>query len=200
MGFFTKLFGTKHAKPFQYTTTIPSLEISTSFSSHYVEVRQKTRGELAATGISAWDGYVSPSGGYVNYGRFQVIGKNPATNRKNKRTYEARNEDEACKCAEDAGLLGPFEVSVLPALSPTDSQISYAKDLGATIPEGACKTDVSAIISRITDEDEEPASERLARKAHECGIKFSRYHGRKAILAQARDLPSKEYGEILRAI
>ena len=200
MGFLAKLFGAKQTKSSQQASIVPTLEISTSFSSYYVEVRQKIPGALAATSVSAWDGYASPSGGYVNYGRFQVVGKNPTTNRKNKRTYEARNEEEACKCAEAAGLLGPFEISVLPALPPTDSQISYAKNLGATIPEDACKTDVSAIISRITDEDEEPASERLARKAHECGIKLSRYHGRKAILALARDLPSKEYGEILRAM
>ena len=200
MGFLAKLFGTKQTKLSQQASIVPTLEISTSFSSYYVAVRQKTPGALAATSVSAWDGYSSPSGGYVNYGRFQVVGKNPITNRKNKRTYEARNEEEACKCAEAAGLLGPFEVSVLPALPPTDSQISYAKDLGATIPGDACKTDVSAIISRITDEDEEPASEHLARTAHECGVKFSRYHGRKAILALARDLPSKEYSKVLRAM
>ena len=170
MGFLAKLFGTKQTKLSQQASIVPTLEISTSFSSYYVAVRQKTPGALAATSVSAWDGYASPSGGYVNYGRFQVVGKNPITNRKNKRTYEARNEEEACKCAEAAGLLGPFEVSVLPALPPTDSQISYAKDLGATIPGDACKTDVSAIISRITDEDEEPASEHLARTAHECEI------------------------------
>ena len=200
MGFFSKLFGPKQTKPILQSPVIPTLEISTSFSPYYVEVRQKTPGALAATPISAWDGYISPSGGYVNYGRFQVIGKNPATNRKNRRTYEIKTEEEACKCAEDAGLVGPFEVNVLPALPPTDTQLSYAKDLGATIPEDACKTDVSAIISRITDEDEEPASEHLARIAHECGVKFSRYHGRKAILALARDLPSKEYSKVLRAM
>ena len=200
MGLFSKFFGSKPKKTVQRTSPAPTFEISVSLSSHYVEVRQKTSGALVATPISAWDGYISPSGGYVNYGRFQVIGKNPATNRKNKRTYEVKNEEDACKCAEDAGLVGPFEVSVLPAIPPTDAQLSYVRDLGATVPEGACKADVSAIISRITDEDEDPASECLVRKAHEYGIKFSRYHGRKAIMELAKGLPSKAYSEILRAM
>lgn len=200
MGILSKLFGAKRTKTAQQTFPVPPLEISTSFSSYYVEIRQKTHGSLPPTPISAWDGYVSPSGGYVNYGRFQVIGKNPETNRKNKRIYEVKNEEEAQKCAEDAGLIGPFEICALPATPPTDSQLAYAKDLGATIPEGACKADVSAIISRITDEDEAPTSERLARKAHEYGVKFSRYHGQKAIIALAKDLPAKAYGEVLRAM
>lgn len=200
MGFLSSLFKTKQNKPPEQIFVPPTLEIeiTTSFSSHYVDIRQKTKGALEPTPICAWDGYVSPSGGYVNYGYYQVVGKNPTTNRKNKRTYEAKNEENARKCAEDAGLVEPFEISVLPAPSPTDAQLSYAKDLGATIPEGACKADVSAIISRITDEDETPASENLSRKANEFGIKFSRYHGRKAILNLARDLPAKMYGEILR--
>ena len=158
---------------------------------------QKTSGTLPAIPISALDGYISPSGGFVNYGRFQVIGKNPATNRKNKRVYEVRNEDEARSHAESSGLVGPFEVSVLPSKPPSESQLSYAKSLGASIPDGACSHDVSAIISRITDNDESPVTEKLAHKAHIFGLKLSRYSGSKSINALASQLPPSEYLEFL---
>jgi len=45
-----------------------------------------------------------------------------------------------------------------PADNPTDRQLAYAKNLGLRIPKGACKTDVSALISRAEDNDEEPAA------------------------------------------
>lgn len=198
MGFFSKLLGKKQAKP--QAPMIGGLEISTSFSSHYVEVRQKTPGVLQPAPLDAWDGYVSPSGGFVNYGVFQIIGKNPETKRKNKRTYRVRDKDAACKMAEENGLVGPFEVVVLPADPPTDSQLSYAKSLGATIPDGACKTDVSAIISRITDNDEAPATEKLARAAFQKGINISRYHGRTAIMSIAKSLPPVDYADFLLSI
>lgn len=198
MGFFSKLFGVKQASP--QTPIIGKLEISTSFSSHYVEVRQKTPGTLQPAPLDAWDGYVSPSGGFIDYGVFQVIGKNPETKRKNKRTYRVRDKDAACKKAEENGLVGPFEITVLPADPPTEGQLAYAKDLGASIPDGACKTDVSAIISRITDDDESPASEELARAAFQKGINISRYHGRTEIMNIAKALPLMEYTDFLLSI
>ena len=84
-----------------------------------------------------------------------------------------------------------------PASPPSDAQISYAHSLGAEIPEGACSLDVSAIISRITDGDEAPVSERLAQKAHEYELKISRYSGRAVILRLARSLPTAQYFELV---
>lgn len=177
-----------------------TITVEASLSVRDVEVRQKTRGDLPAIPLDAWDGYTSPSGGFVNYGRFQVVGKNPATNRKNKRTYEVRDEEAARKCAEGSGLVGPFDVTVLPSLPPSEAQLSYVKDLGATVPNGACKADVSAIISRITDDDEAPVSENLARLAHAHGIKISRFSGKRVIMRLARDLPTSDYMKFVRAM
>ena len=49
------------------------------------EVKQRTPGELPMADVS---GYVSPSGGFVNYGRFRVSGTNASTGRKNTKRYE----------------------------------------------------------------------------------------------------------------
>lgn len=197
MGFFSSLFGTNHAQQTQQSPSNTHFEMTVTTSSRYVDISQKTPGMLSAIPVSAFDGYISPSGGFVNYGRFQVVGRNPATKRKNKRVYEVRNEDEARACAEASGLIGPFEVSILPSKPPSESQLLYAKSLMATIPDGACSHDVSAIISRITDNDEAPVSKKLARKAHIFGLKISRYSGSSSIRELARQLPPDKYMEFL---
>lgn len=60
--------------------------------------------------------------------------------------------------------------------------MDYALELEAMIPEGACKEDVSAIISRITDEDEGAPDPGLSQYAHAAGVRFSRFVGAKALL------------------
>lgn len=57
----------------------PTPAITASIHAQTVEVKQQTRGELPLAEIG---GYVSPSGGFVNYGRFCVTGVNSTTGRK----------------------------------------------------------------------------------------------------------------------
>lgn len=147
--------------------------------------------------LDTWDGYVSPSGGFVNYACFDMIGKNPETKRKNKRYIEAKNEAEACKKMEEKGFIGPFEITVRPMEPPTERQLDYAKSLGAVIPEGACKRDVSAIITRITEDDERPVLEERAKAAFASDLKISRYSGNHEILSLANKLPPEEFSKIL---
>lgn len=177
-----------------------SFQITHNLSSHYVEIRQKTPGELLPFSVDAWAGYVSPSGGFVNYARYQITGINPKTNRKNTRTVEEFGEKYVIRRAELYGLVAPFKICILPSLPPSERQLSYAHDLGITIPEGACKVDVSALISRVTDDDEAPADENIASQAHIYGVKFSRYHGKKAILELAKSLPADDYRDFKRSI
>lgn len=134
-----------------------------------VEVKQRTPGELPLAYVG---GYVSPSGGFVNYARFRVVGVNPETGRRNTRRFEARNEDAARAAAVSDGLAEPLEIEVEPMDEPSERQVAYALDLEATLPEGACKEDVSAIISRITDEDEDAPDPGLSLWAHESGVRF----------------------------
>lgn len=202
MSFLSKLFGSSKAPSTQYSTDNSiSIESSVTLTSRYVEVKQRTKGLLPSIPIDVLDGYISPSGGFVNYARFQVIGINPSTKRKNKRIYEVRFEEDARKCAENEGLIEPFEITVLPSVPPSERQLEYAKVLEACIPDGACSLDVSAIISRITDKDEKPVSTKLACHAQKYGLKFSRYHGRTAILNIAESsLSAIEYSNFVLSL
>ena len=76
----------------------------------------------------------------------------------------------------------PLTVQVEQQIPPTDRQMDYALEFEAMIPDGVCKDDVSAIISRIADEDEEAPDPGLSRHAHAYGVKFSRFVGAKALL------------------
>lgn len=80
------------------------------------------------------------------------------------------------------GLVDPPTVQVEQQIPPTDRQMDYALEFEVMIPDGVCKDDVSAIISRIADEDEETPDPGLSRYAHACGVKFSRFVGAKALL------------------
>lgn len=157
----------------------PVATIAATIQTQTVEVKQQTRGELPLADIG---GYVSPSGGFVNYGRFCVAGTNSSTGRKNTKRYEVQTEGDARAAAAADGLVDPLTVQVEQQIPPTDRQMDYALELEAMIPDGVCKDDVSAIISRITDEDEEAPDPGLSRYAHACGVKFSRFVGAKALL------------------
>lgn len=143
------------------------------------EVKQHTPGELPMADVG---GYVSPSGGFVNYGRFRVSGVSGSTGRRNTKRYEVQTEADARAAATADGLVEPLTVEVEPQIAPTDRQMDYVLELEAMIPDGACKDDVSAIISRIVDEDEAAPDPGLSRWAHDCGVKFSRFVGRDALL------------------
>lgn len=143
------------------------------------EVKQRTPGELPLADVG---GYVSPSGGFVNYGRFLVSGTNSSTGRKNAKRYEVQNEAAARAAAAADGLVEPLVIEIEPQVEPTERQMDYALELEAMIPEGACKDDLSAIISRIVDEDEAAPDPGLSRYAHACGVKFSRFAGADSLL------------------
>ena len=164
---------------FKKKESAPAATITATIQTQTVEVKQQTRGELPLADIG---GYVSPSGGFVNYGRFCVAGTNSSTGRKNTKRYEVQTESDARAAAAADGLVDPLTVQVEQQIPPTDRQMDYALEFEAMIPDGVCKDDVSAIISRITDEDEEAPDPGLSRYAHACGVKFSRFVGAKALL------------------
>ncbi len=129
-----------------------------------------------------------------------MIGINPKTNRKNKRVYETRREEQAIKCAIDEGFEAPFEVTAIPFDPPSERQLDYANSIGIYVPPEACRYDVSAMLSRYEDDDEEPVDEKIAKMANIYGIMFSRYAGKKAILNKAHQLPKMEYNGFIYAI
>lgn len=117
---------------------------------------------------------------------FVVRGINPATNRKNKRTYTASSEADAIQQAEASGLAGPFEITVEPADAATESQLAYAKNLGVNVPKGACKTDLSALLSRAEENDERAALPDVLEFLADRGWRGSALIGYEAMLAAVR--------------
>ncbi|MBO5953341.1 MAG: hypothetical protein J6Q53_04375 [Oscillospiraceae bacterium] len=173
------------------------LTISTETTEHYVD-------RFIADGIEVshlnLGGYQSPSGGYVNWTRYEVKGKNAATNRKNTRRYAARSESALASIAAADGLLEPYEIRVMPNDAPTDKQIEYLHSWNVEVPVGAVKEDVSAILSRLEDSYSVVAEERIspsksverirpldgpseefAQYADAMGILFSKYIGEVAL-------------------
>ena len=182
--------GTTHDKKRKVT-------IKTETTHLYVD-RLLAKGE--ALTLVDLDGYVSPSGGFVNWALYEVIGKNLTTNRKNKRRYEAKSEPDAIKQAEADGLAGPFDIVALKHEDPTERQIQYLQSWGVSVPEGVNKFDISAILSRLEDEAEVISEKKIyknvteervrllpgptsdfARFADGMGVKFSRYIGKSAL-------------------
>lgn len=172
------------------TKSDPSLDISLPFTpivqitQEYVDhpkSHQRTHGELPMADIC---GYVSPSGGYVNYASYRVSGINPVTMRINTKVYETQTESTALSMAASDGLIEPFSVTINLFQGPSESQMASALGLGATVPKNSCDIDVSAILDRIIYDDELSPDPGISRYAHECGVRFTRLIGRKALFEE----------------
>ncbi len=157
---------------------MPDFEISYSVK----KIKQRTPGLLKPVPLELLDGYVSPSGGFMNYAKYKVSGTNSATNRAKSITCDCFSEEEAIAMAAEAGLGEPYTIAIVPFELPSDRQIEYAADLGIAIPDGACMKDVSAMIDRVLENDENPPDDWTTKNAIRNNVKFSRYIGRKALL------------------
>lgn len=162
--------------------SVVKLRVTTQCTVRDVPVYQKTADMLPSISDAVWGNYVSPAGGYVNYASYKVSGKDGTTGRKRSKRIRARDEAAAIQCAGAENVCAPYVVELLPNDPPTDAQLAYAKDMGAVIPNRACAHDVSAIISRIYDDDEAAVDDSLAECAVKHGLLLSRYTGTKMIL------------------
>ena len=142
--------------------------------------------------------YVSPSGGFCNYGEFSGRGINPETGRSNQiKKVSARTLEEAVSKAEKETGFHHIELSAVPMDPPTERQIAYAKELSIKIPEGACKEDVMCLISRVADSPSDVpspgCSQALASYLEKSGICFSAYISQPMALSWAVNmLPDRE--------
>jgi hypothetical protein len=114
--------------------------------------------------------------------KFKVRGTGVDSGRSRARTYSAMDEREASKMAEADGT-AITEAEELPPETPTDRQISYAKDLGIKIPADATKDELSDLISCKVDEDSMASSQLLA-IANGYGVETTRYTGEGAVYAR----------------
>ncbi len=143
---------------------------------------QKSSSPLQPFPIEWINGYTSPSGGYVNFSRYEVRGLNSKTNRKNRFICEAISEEEAIKIAQcKKSLSSPFEVSIIPHLKPPDYQLSYAEELGITVPDDACYYDVRALIARVRNHDEGIPDKQTVIDACNNNLMFSRFAGKQEL-------------------
>ena len=114
--------------------------IATSSSSRYSDDPPPPKhGSLSIIPVSAFDGYVSPSGGLISYGCFDIRGRNLSTRRKVRRYFEAQTEELACQLAESGGMTGPFEVTVRPSRPAESWQLSELRiynTIVGPIPDG----------------------------------------------------------------
>lgn len=124
--------------------------------------------------------YKSPSGGYMNYAMFSVKGVNSATNRKKALKFECKTADVAKQLAINAGLINIESVTVIPFDPPSIEQIDACRKHSRNIPVGACKIDVSFLMTKDI-EDEKDASLELIKKADELGVKFSYLTGKETL-------------------
>jgi len=175
--------------------------ISTASYSSYTDDPPPRYRSLPIIPVSAFDGYVSPSGGLISYGCFDIRGKNLSTKRKVRRYFEAKTEELACKLAEDSGMAGPFEVTVRPSKPAESWQLSELRFNNITdpVPDGLSYWDIRALLDRISSRDEARVPLDFARLAFRFGVKFSRCSGPRAILSASRSLPADEYRELLSA-
>ena len=150
MGLFSALLKKKTSIPSSVSPPIEEKPARNNpyITRFYIEKLQREKGVLSSVHLG---GYQSPSGGYLNYARFSVVGRNETTGRKNTRKYSAKTAADALALASSDGLIDPEIKEIIPHSSPTQQQIDDAKAIGATIPSDACSEDAYAILFRINN-------------------------------------------------
>ena len=68
---------------------------------------------------------------------------------------------------------------------PSDHQINYARDLGIQIPESTTKNDISTMITRVLEEDMQPAALSLAQYLHDQTGALSPYESKNTAIGSA---------------
>lgn len=116
----------------------------------------------------------------LNYKLFKVAGKHIETKRVRTLKINAIDEEDAIELAKNSGLETIESIEVIPFEPPTERQIEYATDLGITIPDDACKWDVSTLIDRVVERDGTPREE-LIEFATNRRLFFSKYIGKSAL-------------------
>lgn len=112
--------------------------------------------------------------------KYKVRGISKETGRKRTLKLVAQNREKAEAELMTRGLLPPYEFEEEEFEPPTDRQIDYAIDLGIRISPTLTKKDLSALISKKVDDDED-ASEGLMKFAYDKNICVSPYIGEKEL-------------------
>lgn len=111
--------------------------------------------------------------------RYQISGTGTSTGRKRKRVYSATSEEHARELAT-ADETAVDIIEELPPEPPSESQLSFAAELGIALPPGVGKHDVSALISRHTQRDKEPTARHWGFAAS-YGVEANQHVGKKML-------------------
>ena len=123
-------------------------------------------------------GFESPSGGYLNYNRYQVKGINPKTGRKNTKKVDGFSEEDAINFAKNGGLTEPFEVSIIQHESPDPDYFkSVQKDFEIRLPDDMSNRDIYHLTNRLYEDDTVTPTKDLAKFATDNEVMFSRFIG-----------------------
>lgn len=124
------------------------------------------------------DGFESPSGGYLNYNRYQVKGINPKTGRMNTKRVDGFSEGDAINFAKSEGLIEPFDVSIIQHEVPyTDYLKSVQDDFEIKLPDDMSDRDLYHLTNRLYEDDTETPTKDFAKFATDNKIMFSRFIG-----------------------
>jgi len=114
----------------------------------------------------------------MNYKMFKIIGVNSETGRKKTLRLGVPNAITPQEMVLQQGLLKePLEIEEISFEPATDRQLEYALSLGIKIPHDAYKNDLSALIDRAIEHDNESNPE-LIEYATDKGMMFSEYIGK----------------------
>lgn len=92
---------------------------------------------------------------HMNYTSYEIKGKHAETKRTRTLKIKAVNEEDAKCQALESNLESIESIAVIPFDAPTQRQIDYAKSLGIHIRSEYTSQDVSALISKHVDNDDE---------------------------------------------
>lgn len=134
----------------------PSPAFNFSFKTEYVE--REPAGELSHLDFGKPAGEL---GCFLNYNVYKVFGIDES-GKKRLRIRTGVDEAKVIETVEKEGFSAPFEVKIIAYDPPTEKQLEYLHNLGVIVPDGITKDDVSYIIDRVEDYEEDPSPELVA--------------------------------------
>lgn len=176
----------------------PVVNISVSTSSYYSEKCIAKNCTIERIDLGK---LVGESSGTYAWSIYEISGIKTATNRKNKRYYNAISEKHVELLASSEGITNIEILSVKPCEAASEEQIKTALEMGISLPDGVSTEDAKAIIYRVRKSEDvvsettvskdlvrqfvrptKSPTEQLARFALEKGVVFSAYVSEDSLL------------------
>ncbi len=176
----------------------PNINISISTSSYYSEKHIAKNHTIDRIDLGK---LVGENIGTYTWSVYEISGIKTATNRKNKRHYNAISEKHVELLANSEGITNIEILSVKPCEVASEAQIKTALDMGMSLPDGVSAEDAKAIIYRIRKSEDvvseaviskdlvryyvrptKSPTDQLAKFALEKGVVFSSYVSEDSLL------------------